>query len=354
MRLFAVLVLQSWRGFRRSFVSLAFAVVGPLMLAVYYIFFFFDQGAETIWQIRVGLVVEESAPLPKALTEALGRTKALSFERMTRSEGLNGLRKGEVDALFEYIRHTATIHVTTSPSLADVVSELAYALRPTRNGSADGNKLDIVVEESDARRGEQLVQWIAPGLVVFSIVNLGFLTAGSNVTLARQDGSLLLYEVTPVGGGRYVAAEVLVMALVGLMQGALFFGLFLGFSEFQITGSPVLVAGVVLLSSFTFASIGMFVAGSLPRAQIGFAVTPFLNLIMFGFGNVLWSAASVEGLRPLVVVLPSTYAVDALRHAVGGTDVLFPFWLDMLVLIATIGASLAGSMKWFKFSPGGG
>lgn len=353
MHLFALLVLQSARTFRRNFISLMFSVLGPLLLAAYYMFVAFGGSEDPPWLMDVALV--DSATMPESVRHALDDTASLDFQRLTREEAYEALQDGTVVAVFEYFgaeADTPGLRVEATPALFGVMSDLAATLRPAvRAGRAE---YDVVVRKTARTRDfRRAIQWIAPGLVIFSIINLGFLTAGTNVTMARQDSSLLLYEISPIGAGRYVAAELVIMALVGLLQAVLFFSLFAAFSDFTISGSPLAVAAVVLLSAATFSAIGMFVAGILPRAQIGFAVTPFLNILVFGFGNVLWAAADVEALRPLVFALPSTYAVDALRQVVDGSDGLFPLWADVAILFATTGLALWGAAKWFRFGPGG-
>ena len=353
MRLFVALALQSWRVCRRGIISLSVTLLMPFLISLFFIFYVFAPSDETSWTFQVALVVDGDAP-PSSLTTALERAESFNVRRVTRDEAQEQLRRGSVSAVFEYQAmqsQKGVLRVVAPTTHLNIVSDWTKQLAVSQPADLH-QEYEVVVAERESASSKSKIQWFAPGLVIFTIMSLGFFTAGTNVTKARLDGSLVFYDITPVGAGKYVLAEVAVMTIVGCLLGIFFFSVFAFLTEFQITGSLALVGLVVVLSSIAFSSIGIFVAGVIPSAELGYGITPLVNVLLLFFGNMLWPASGVEELRPLVFALPPTYAVDALRHAVGGSESIFPLWLDLLVLLATIGLALAGAAKWFKFGSG--
>ncbi len=350
-RLYVALALQSWR----IFISISFALLAPLLLAALYLM---PPGDEApAWSLDVALV-EDDGPMPPELLANLNELASLNIVRAGRRQAQEQLQQGEVGATVEYSHipesGSAGILVTSLPQWTDLLSDAMTAAISMVNAPLDEVGYEVRIDKMQADRDRSAaLAWFAPGVVVFALANLGFLTAGSNVTLKRQDGSMLLYAITPISARAYFVADISVMAAIGLAQGALLFSLFLLFSDFTIKGSLFAVVFIVLLTALAFAGMGMLVAGALPRAQIGFAVTPFLNVFVIMLGNVLWPAIEIEWLRPLVLALPSTYAADALRQIIGGTAGLFPLWLDATVLLGVIVLTVSASSKLFRFDAGG-
>ncbi len=170
------------------------------------------------------------------------------------------------------------------------------------------------------------------GNIIISLIFTTMYGTSARFSFMRTFGVLDYYATLPVPKGLLVLAVnagflVLSMptALLTVFLGQWFLGL-------NLSLSPLFFV-LVPLASFSLSAVGAFVGVASPNFDTANTITGILQFIFMGIGPVLLPE---ERLPPLVnflsQFLPSTYAVDALRHTLNSTYD-GRFWIDVVFLL---------------------
>ena len=171
----------------------------------------------------------------------------------------------------------------------------------------------VMEPEQVARFGEQIVA----GSAVLAIAMTAVVMLAQRVAALRENGGLDYYSTLPVARAALVAAVLLSFAVFAL-PGTIIV-LTLGSVLFDLSLAALWTAVPVwALGSFALAGLGVAIGFAAPDEQLA---GMYSNLVMMAvlFLGILPAARLPEWIAPLRVVLPSTYAVNALRPGLEGT-----------------------------------
>ena len=183
----------------------------------------------------------------------------------------------------------------------------------------------------DDRQVDRFGEQIVAGCAVLAIAMTAVVMLAQRVAALRENGGLDYYSTLPVSRPTLIAAILLsfaVFALPGtiivLTLGSTLFGLSLAALW---TAVPVWALG-----SLALAGLGVAIGFAAPDEQLA---GMYSNLVMMAvlFLGILPAARLPDWLAPLRAVLPSTYAVNALRPGLEGT-MSAGQGFDLMVLLA--------------------
>jgi ABC-2 type transport system permease protein len=190
----------------------------------------------------------------------------------------------------------------------------------------------------------------APAIVGFFAYFFVYILTGVSFLRERTGGTLERLLATPVARGEIVAGYTIGFGLFATVQVALLLTWALGSARFgpigpmaafsvglglTVAGSPLLAFLVVLLLALGAVSLGIFLS-TFARTEL--QIIQFIPLVLapqFLLSGVLFPTSNLPSvLRPLVTVMPLSYAVDGLRQVfVRGADLAVgSLQLDLLVL----------------------
>lgn len=185
------------------------------------------------------------------------------------------------------------------------------------------------------------------GMVVSSAAfeNLG-------VSLARQrdDGILKRLGGTPLRPWVLVGAKVLTAAALILAQAVIMIAVNVILFGAQVTGSLTWGFVTLLVGVFSFASMGLALAGLSRNTDVASAAARALSLPMqFLCGTLFPLEAMPPVLRHIAEALPLTYFVNAFRGAVlfGGSPAEYA--KDWLVLLGCLVVAFLVAVKTFRW-----
>ncbi len=174
---------------------------------------------------------------------------------------------------------------------------------------------------------------LLPGVTAMSILFGTTSMLAVTITFERRVAAFDRLLLAPL------SLEALMLAKLG---GAVLFGvlnsavpLILGFILTDLAAVQwLVVVPAILLTSFSAALVGLFVAVSVSEVFEAQTFSNFLRFPMvFLCGLFLPLTELPAWLRPLSYALPLTYGVDALRGGLGG-GLHLPLWLDLSALAA--------------------
>jgi ABC-2 type transport system permease protein len=295
-----------YREFFREPEAVFWVFIFPVLLAAGLGIAFRNRAPE---RTIVGVV--EGSPAAAGLIQALGQAPDFDARLLSDSAGREALRTGEValiiapaDTGVEYRYDDTRPESRTARLLVDVAVQRSLGRRDPVRAS------DQVIRE----RGARYIDFLVPGLLGMNLMGSGIWGLGFAIVDARKKRLLKRLIATPMSRFQYLASFALSRLTLLFME----VGLLLGFAVLAfgvpVRGSLPLLVVICLLSSLSFASLGLLIAS---RAQTMEGASGLMNLVMLPmwiFSGVFFSASRFpDEIQPLIQVLPLTAVIDALR-----------------------------------------
>jgi ABC-2 type transport system permease protein len=172
------------------------------------------------------------------------------------------------------------------------------------------------------------------------------------IALARQRDIGILKRLggTPLRPWALVGAKVLTAAIIILAQTSILITVNVLLFKAEISGSPFWILSVLLVGAFSFAAMGLALAGLSRNTDVAAAVARAISLPMqFLCGTLFPLAAMPPLLRSIANVLPLTYFVNALRGAMLTGGGPLEYARDWLVLMGCLVIAFVLVVKTFRW-----
>lgn len=196
------------------------------------------------------------------------------------------------------------------------------------------------------------VGFLVPGILALSVMSTSMVSVGIATAFEREYKVLKRLGCTPLGRPRLVAAKVLSVVVIEILQAAVVIGagLALGWRPGGPGGAavPALSAlGAGVCATAGFAGLGLLMAGRL-RADVVLALANGLWLALLLLGGMLFPLSKLPtGLRTLANALPASALTGALRAAMtSGRAVTGHDWLVLALWAALAPLATALTFRW--------
>jgi ABC-2 type transport system permease protein len=191
------------------------------------------------------------------------------------------------------------------------------------------------------------VNFLVPGILALAVMSTSMVSLGIATGFERSYLVLKRLAATPLGTTRLIAAKTLSIAAVEAVQMILLIslGFLLGWSPQQANWLLALCA--VVLGTFAFAGIGLFLAGNL-RGEINLAATNGLYLILLLIGGIVFPLDKLPGaLSAISRCLPTSALSDVLRDVLmSAGEHTTSSWIVLMVWAITAPLLAAKTFKW--------
>jgi ABC-2 type transport system permease protein len=159
------------------------------------------------------------------------------------------------------------------------------------------------------------VDFLAPGILALAVMSTAMVSLGIGTGFERSYHVLKRLGATPLGRGRLIAAKIVSVVAVELVQFAVLVPV--AYALDWRPGSPnwLAAAGGVVLGTMAFAGIGLTLAGRL-RGEINLAAQNGLYLVLLLLGGMVIPFAKLPAaIRTVARALPSGALADVLRES---------------------------------------
>jgi ABC-type multidrug transport system permease subunit len=339
----AQLTLVRYLEFVREPEAVFWVFIFPVLLAAGLGIAFRSRPAE-----HTAIAVPASAPHAEQLAAALRRDDRLTVRLLDDSAAARALRVGDVTLLLarsdagrlEYRYDDRRPESRTARLIVDDAIQRAA-----------GRTDPIPVADRQVNEpGSRYIDFVVPGLLGMNLMGSGIWGIGFAIVDARRKRLLKRLIATPMSRPQYLASFVLSRLTWLVLE----VGLLLGFAVL-VFGVPVrgsfLELGVIcLLSSLSFASIGLLLAS---RARTVEGVSGLMNLVMLPmwiFSGVFFSASRFpDAIQPLIRALPLTAVINALRASMLQGATLPAIGLDLSIITAWLVVSFPLALRMFRW-----
>ena len=177
------------------------------------------------------------------------------------------------------------------------------------------------------------------GTMIFAIAQEGFSTMAIRVSSMRRDGMLIYYASLPIRKTALIVALLLsrIMVLLPAVIVPITVAPLLYHIPVTLNVTLIIVIPLLALLFSTFGVAFGVLAATVELVQLGTNILLFV-LVLAAPVFIPWELLPVP-LQIFSLVLPVTYAADALRMSLTGT-IAPQFWLDIGVLLAMLIAAL--------------
>jgi len=191
------------------------------------------------------------------------------------------------------------------------------------------------------------VNFLVPGILALAVMSTSMVSLGIATGFERNYLVLKRLAATPLGTTRLIAAKTLSIATVEAVQMILLIslGFLLGWSPQQANWLLALCA--VVLGTFAFAGIGLFLAGNL-RGEVNLAATNGLYLVLLLIGGIVFPLDKLpSALSAMSRCLPTAALSDVLRNSLmSAGEHTTSSWIVLLVWAIAAPLLAAKTFKW--------
>jgi ABC-2 type transport system permease protein len=210
-----------------------------------------------------------------------------------------------------------------------------------------GSSLKPAISTTSLNGAVDYQQYIFPGVIALTLI-FSSLQSSTSIVWDREFGVLKAVLAAPVPRLAIILGKTLGGATQATMQGVItmLFAPLIG-----LWPSPTVVVGLfvmMFLISFSLTAMGVVIASKMTSFEGFGAISNFVVMPMYFLSGAIYPTTNVpDWLKPLIVLNPLSYGVDALRQITLGIG-SFPFLLDLGFLIAFAVVMLAIARPLFN------
>ena len=191
------------------------------------------------------------------------------------------------------------------------------------------------------------MDFLTPGIIALAIMSSSMVSLGIATGFERSYKVLKRLGVTPLGRPRWLAAKIVTVLLMQIIQLIILIPVALLLDWQSADAQWLLAVAAVAVGSVAFAGLGLFIAGRL-RAEINLAAQNGLYLLLLLLGGMVIPFDELPA--PVAAVakcLPSGALADVLRDAlVGQADRPGTSWIVLGIWAVLTPVIAAATFRW--------
>jgi ABC-2 type transport system permease protein len=191
------------------------------------------------------------------------------------------------------------------------------------------------------------MDFLTPGIIALAIMSSSMVSLGIATGFERSYKVLKRLGVTPLGRPRWLAAKIVTVLLMQIVQLIILIPVALLLDWQSGNAQWLLAVGAVATGSVAFAGLGLFIAGRL-RAEINLAAQNGLYLLLLLLGGMVVPFDKLpEPVAAVAKCLPSGALADVLRDAlVGQADRPGTSWIVLGIWALFTPLLAAKTFRW--------
>ena len=205
----------------------------------------------------------------------------------------------------------------------------------------------LAVEDVQAR-SQRYLDFLLPGLMAFTLMQLSIAGSGFNIVEFRRKGILKRLFVTPIQPRDFISSIVMARMTIVLLQLTVLIAFAVFMLDVRILGNFASFYFVIILGTFIFLCLG-FCLGSIAKTQQ--AVMAVGNIVIFPqifLSGVFYPIESMPALvQPIAYVLPLSFVSTAMREIANSGASLLSITPSLLGIAAWLVVSFVLATRLF-------
>ena len=359
MHALLLLTLANIKSFSRDRSALFWTLAFPLIFVVLFGTIF--SGGNN--QRTIGLADLDGTPASAQLRAAFETVHGLKLVDGAENDLVGRMKKGDVSAVIVVPKGYAgsvaargaparvTVYTDPSQSAADgATRQLVGFVLAAVNQAASGQPPAVEPTFQPIQTNNlSFISYLVPSILGMSLMQLGIFAAIPLVA-DRQKLILKRLQATPLRRWQLVASNVLMRLLIAIVQTVIIIGVGSAFYGVQISGSWLLIGGLILLGSLAFVALGYVIASFAATEDAANGMTSAIQFpLMFLSGTFFPIDQMPDTLKLVARAMPLTYLGDGLRQVMVDGTPFAPLWVCFAVLAAWLVICFAIAARFFKW-----
>jgi ABC-2 type transport system permease protein len=365
MRPLLSLTIANIRSFTRDRAALFWTMAFPLIFILLFGSIFTGGGSTTY---KIGWVDLDHSTASTQVRTAFAGVSAFALADGDQAASLAAMGKGDLDGVIvvppgfgaklgqsglRAAASPATVQVYTDPSQTSTsatIQGIAGRVLTEVDQALTGRSPSMRIEARSAASEQfSFISYLVPSILGMAVMQLGIFSAVPLVA-DRQKQILKRLSATPLKRWQLVGSNVLMRLLLSLVQAVIVIAVGSALFNVQIGGNPLAIAGLVLLGSLMFISLGYVIASFAQTEDAANAMTSIVQFpLMFLSGTFFPIESMPASLQTVARALPLTYLGDALRQVMVGGAPFTPLWICVAVLVAWLVACFGFAARTFRW-----
>ena len=307
--------------FLRDRQSIFFSLFFPIIFMS--VFGFINTGEQEA--INVGVVNESSSPVATDFIDLLNANPLFAVTTGSEENLRAELVEGEqtlvlvLPALFDTQSGGAELRLLVDAAQVQQLGLIMPVLEQTliaieREFRNIEPMFSLQVEDVQAR-SQRYLDFLLPGLMAFTLMQLSIAGSGFNIVEYRRKGILKRLFVTPIQPKDFITAIVLARMAIVLIQLTVLIAFAVLLLDVRIVGSFISFYLMIILGTFIFLCLG-FCLGSIAKTQQ--AVMAVGNIVIFPqifLSGIFYPIESMPDLiQPIARILPLSFVSTSMRE----------------------------------------
>ncbi len=348
------------RAYTRDWVALFFGFFFPLIfMSLFGILNFGSFG-----HVAMGIVDNANNADSQAFRAGLAKIATLQVTSGSSEDELAALQKGDRDIVLVMPADfriaparpgsavpTLTVYenqgrgeqvAVGSAILTQVIDQMSFGVTQTA---------PVVATKREAVQGRNLkyVDFLTPGIVGMTIMQLGIAGVMFTFVVDRQRGVIRRIMATPLSRRNYMAAHVLERLILAILQVLILVAVAVFAFKVNIVGSLPLVLLITLLGSGMFLCFGFAVSAFVTTENQAPAIMQLVTLPQMFLSGVFFSRDAVPAfLKPVSDALPLTFLNDALRQVSTAGAGILDIRADLIGIVVWAAITFFIAFRFFK------
>lgn len=356
MRQYLFLSWLLFKAYLRDRGALFFSILIPILITA--IFGVLNFGGSS--KVVVGVADDAKNAASARFVDGLGKVDALEVRTGDRDGELRALQRGERDVVLVF-----PPDFSPSPRQSATITVYEHSGRPQQVSIAEAILGRVIDESTFAALGSQpiarlqreeiaankltYVDFLIPGMVSMSVMQLGVFSVAFGIVQYRRTGALRRIMATPLRPATLLAAQTTVRLAMMVLQVIILIGMGVLFFHYRLVGSVGELFVVAVLGGLVFLTFGFAIAGA---AKTEDQAAPLANIVsmpqMFLSGVFFSTAALPAWLKPITAFFPLTFLADASREVATQGAHLWDVSADLGGLVVWLILGFIAAVRLFR------
>lgn len=334
------------------------AIFFSLFFPIIFMTVFSFVGNQSQDPISVGVVNNAPDSLSQDFVNMLIENPLFTVIEGEESELRESLIEGEttmVLVLPEAFRETDTgveirllVDAAQIQQLGLIMPVLEQTLLTMERQLRDTEPLFSLVIEDVRARSQRYLDFLIPGLLAFTLMQVSIAGSGFNIVEYRRKGILKRLFVTPLQPKDFIIGIVMSRITLCVIQISVLLGIAVFFLDVTILGSYLSLYSVIIMGAIIFLCLG-FLLGSIAKTQQ--SIQAVGNLVIFPqifLSGIFYPIESLpELIQPVASILPLSFVANALREIANNGVNLLQIAPDMIGILVWIIVSYVAATRYF-------
>lgn len=326
-----------------------FGVVRSLVFPLFWIIFFAYGFGGTLHSVSIAIVNDANGIYSQQVVNNIATGNTFNIHFLPYDKALNDFQAGKVYAVIyipsgfdtDFKNNNAKMYMTldaTNPTLYSTIKSNVELSVQKVSGEINLVQNPPINLDEEVLYGKDIryLDFLAPGIIVQTIVFSAMFSGGVSLLMDKEFGTLKLLLLAPISRTSIIVGKTLGGVIQALISGfvTLFIIIILGariqFSVLLLFAVPF----IMILVAFAFIGMTTLMATRLKTFEQFILVTQLIIQPLWFVSGAIYPINSMPGwMQAIATVNPLTYAVDAIRSVMIRGDLIMPIIPDVTVLL---------------------